>query len=223
MVPEVKLVWITPNCDDVITYCARVSSPKNQFNKATAPKLLKYLLDHKHVSPFEMASACMEITTSRDIGRQILRHRSFSFQEFSGRYQVYPKLHPDREARLQDLKNRQNSLPCPDTWIVNWWRETQEAIAAQSLEAYSKALEWGIAKEQARAILPEGLTPTRMYMSGTIRSWIHYWEVRGDDAQREHRDVARLTKEVLLKETPILRELISPEPPPEAAPQVGTP
>lgn len=206
----VNLVWITPDAEQLITHIARVSAPGHDPNEPR-PKLLRYLIDNAHWSPFEMASACVEINTTRDISRQILRHRSFSFQEFSGRYSQHDLLEPAplRECRLQDTKNRQNSLACEDLGLIDWWYMTQQTVLGLANELYTEALEGGIAKEQARAILPEGLTPTRMYMSGTIRSWIHYWELRCDEAtQKEHRLLANQSKQIILSRMPILREIL---------------
>lgn len=190
---------------DQIAYCARVSNPSNQHNKETSDKLLKYLLKHKHFSPFEMVSACLEITTTRDIARQILRHRSFSFQEFSQRYadptgDLGFEL---RDARLQDHKNRQNSIDLVGHRprhmdISQMFYDDQESIINAAQDFYNKAIKAGIAKEQARAFLPEGLTQSRMYMNGTIRSWIHYIELRtGPETQKEHRIVAKQCAEAL--------------------------
>ena len=180
--------------DEFIAYVARVSNPSNQMNTATAPKLLKYLAKHKHWSPFEMVSICMEIDTTRDIARQILRHRSFSFQEFSQRYADPTK---DlgfviREARLQDQENRQNSIETDDGELENQWQGAQQSVRDHIMKAYTWAIENGIAKEQARAVLPEGMTNSRMYMNGTLRSWIHYCQLRmGPETQKEHREIAR--------------------------------
>lgn len=205
----VKLKWITPDADNMVAYMARVSNPDNQDNKETAPRLIRYLINHGHWSPFEMVNACVEITTTRDISRQILRHRSFSFQEFSGRYAEYSGLETSRECRLQDTKNRQSSLPCEDEEIVEWWGDMIQSISYSSLCSYEEAITIGIAKEVARAILPEGLTPTTMYMNGSLRSWIHYWEARCDEAtQKEHRLIAEATRELILKEVPMIGEAL---------------
>jgi len=194
---QVKLVWATPDLEDKVAFCARVSNPENQMNKETAPKLLKYLMKHKHWSPFEMANVCMEIETTRDIARQILRHRSFSFQEFSQRYSVV-KDFDLREARLQDDKNRQNSLNTDDVELQHWWNSTQLRVQTEAQFMYQAALNRGIAKEQARALLPEGMAKSRMYMNGTLRSWLHYIEVRTDPStQKEHRDVAEACKTII--------------------------
>ena len=179
--------------DEFIAYVARVSNPGNQMNSESAPKLLRYLVKHKHWSPFELVDVVMEINTTRDIGRQILRHRSFSFQEFSQRYADPTK---DmgfvmREARLQDTKNRQNSIKTDDESIQNEWEDYQATVLDEARIAYVWAIQNGIAKEQARAVLPEGLTMSRMYMKGSLRSWIHYCQVRTDvSTQKEHRDIA---------------------------------
>lgn len=179
---------------DLIAFCARVSNPSNQFNTETAQKLINYLIKHKHWSPLEMASACVEITTTRDIARQILRHRSFSFQEFSQRYADPTKDlgFVTREARLQDTVNRQNSVETNDEYIKERWEEEQLKVIEQAKKAYAWAIENGIAKEQARAVLPEGLTESRMYINGTLRSWVHFIEVRsGNGTQKEHMEIAR--------------------------------
>jgi thymidylate synthase (FAD) len=179
--------------EDLIAYCARVSNPQNQMTLETAPKLLKYLIKNKHWSPFEMVHIVMEIHTTRDIARQILRHRSFSFQEFSQRYADPTKDlgFTTREARLQDTKNRQNSIETDDEGIQNMWKTKQDHVQWAAKDAYNWAIENGIAKEQARAVLPEGLTDSIMYMAGSLRSWIHYCELRmGNGTQKEHREVA---------------------------------
>jgi thymidylate synthase (FAD) len=180
--------------DEFVAYVARVSNPSNQNNKETAPKLLRYLAKHKHWSPFEMVNICMEIETTRDIARQILRHRSFSFQEFSQRYADPTKDlgFVTREARLQDEKNRQNSIEITQgTPLTERWEEVQQKVIDAAQEAYAWASYNNIAKEQARAVLPEGLTVSRMYMNGTLRSWIHYCQLRmGVETQKEHREVA---------------------------------
>ena len=194
---KVELVWATPDIEEKVAYCARVSNPSNQNNFETAPKLLKYLMKHKHWSPFEMANVCMEIETTRDIARQILRHRSFSFQEFSQRYAVVNDF-SFRDCRVQDEKNRQNSFVSADPELNNWWRATQLRVQQEAEFMYQAALNRGVAKEQARALLPEGMAMSRMYMNGTLRSWLHYIEVRTDPStQREHRDVAEACKTVL--------------------------
>ena len=180
---------------DLIAYCARVSNPANQMNTKTTDKLLRYLKKHRHWSPFEMADVTLDIETTRDIARQMLRHRSFSFQEFSQRYSDVSELGNTfefSEARLQDSKNRQNSVEVEDELLQEWWSSQQEKIANASVAAYRAALDRGIAKEVARKVLPEGLTKSRLFMKGSIRSWIHYLEVRGPDSgtQKEHMLVA---------------------------------
>lgn len=203
-----RLVWATPEGDDLVAFMARVSNPENQDNKTTSERLLRYLIEHKHWSPFEMVNACVEIKTTRDISRQILRHRSFSFQEFSGRYAEYDSLLVERECRCQDTKNRQSALPAPDD-LQREWGLVVEGVATHAWEAYQEALASGVAKEVARAILPEGLVPTTMYMNGTLRSWIHYWEVRcTPETQKEHRIVAEETREVVLSAYPGISRLI---------------
>ena len=178
---------------DLIAYCARVSNPANQNNKITAPRLLKYLARENHWSPFEMVSVTMEITTTRDIARQILRHRSFSFQEFSQRYAIPEFNWEFKEARLQDNKNRQNSIEILDPEIQRQWEYYQREVAKTAERAYNWGQRHGFAKEVCRVVLPEGLTPSTMYMAGTIRSWLHYIELRsGHGTQKEHQEVAVL-------------------------------
>lgn len=199
------------NVQDLIAFCARVSNPSNQYNKETADKLISYLIKHKHWSPLEMASACLEIETTRDIARQILRHRSFSFQEFSQRY-ADPTQDLDfviREARLQDDKNRQNSIENDDATLNAWWYAKQRFIIDYVKESYAEAIEKGIAKEQARVILPEGNTVSRMYMNGTLRSWIHFVEIRsGNGTQKEHMEIAREVACVIWKIFPLVGKFI---------------
>ena len=194
-----------------IAYCARVSNPSNQNNTETNEKLLRYLIKHKHWSPFEMASACLEIETTRDIARQILRHRSFSFQEFSQRY-ANPTEDLDfkvREARLQDQKNRQNSVETDDAKLMITWEEMQQEVIDASINAYQWAIENGIAKEQARAVLPEGNTESRMYMNGTIRSWIHFIDLRsGNGTQKEHILIARECAKAIEPVFPMIMEFV---------------
>lgn len=201
---KVSICWATPDADKEILYIARVSNPDNQDSNNT--RLLNYCMEHGHVSPFEMANACLMIETTRDIGRQILRHRSFSFQEFSQRYQSVDKL-PDpglRECRLQDTKNRQNSVEADDERLARWWQREQQRQLDTAMSAYNAALAQGIAKEQARALLPEGLTMSRMYMNGTMRSWVHYLKQRLDPStQKEHREVAQAVLECLRTVAPI--------------------
>lgn len=191
----------------MVAYCARVSNPNNQNNEETAEKLIKYLIKHQHWSPLEMASVCMEIETTRDIARQILRHRSFSFQEFSQRYADPTKdlSFVTREARLQDPKNRQNSTPLPlEDSINHIWESYQEVIIERCKHAYEWAINAGIAKEQARAILPEGLTMSRMYVNGTLRSWIHYIQLRAaNGTQKEHMDIAQACAEAIYQIFPL--------------------
>ncbi len=202
---EVRLVWITPEAEKTIAYCARVSNPKNQDNP-DVEKLLRYCIKHGHWSVFEMANICFEITTTRDIARQILRHR-FSFQEFSQRYAAVTDLPPTqlREVRLQDHKNRQNSLETDDEWLADWWLGAQAEVLEVTGRRYQQALEQGIAKEVARAILPEGLTISRMYVNGTVRSWLHYADLRTQpETQKEHREVARKVKELIWDNLPTI-------------------
>jgi thymidylate synthase (FAD) len=199
---KVKLVWVTPDAEEKVAYMARVSNPGNQDNKETAPRLLRYLMKHKHWSPFEMVNVCMEIECTRDITRQIIRHRSFSFQEFSQRYAEALDMECS-EARLQDEKNRQNSIPTQDKELQRWWDDMQRSLIAQARGVYGAALNNGIAKEVARKVLPEGLTNSRMYMNGTLRSWMHYVDIRCDEAtQKEHREVAEKCKAILTEQFP---------------------
>ena len=193
---------------DQVCYCARVSNPANQNNVETNEKLIKYLIKNQHWSPFEMVSICLEIETTRDIARQILRHRSFSFQEFSQRYAVVEETPITKEARLQDLKNRQSSLECSDNELSEEWKKVQDSVIKASEEAYRWALEKGIAKEVARCVLPEGLTPSRMYMNGTLRSWIHYIQLRsGNGTQKEHREVALACLEAIEPIFPLIKNI----------------
>lgn len=189
------------NIQDLIAYAARVSNPSNQANTKTTPKLLDYLIKHKHWSPFEMASACIEIETTRDIARQLLRHRSFSFQEFSQRYADIRDLDDNfviREARLQDPVNRQNSVKTDDVILMGQWVNKQQELINHAKEVYNWAIDAGIAKEQARAVLPEGNTVSRLYVNGTIRSWIHYIELRSaNGTQREHMELARAVAQAI--------------------------
>ena len=204
-----------PSTLDLIAYCARVSNPENQANTTTNEKLVKYLIKHKHWSPLEMVSACIEIETTRDIARQILRHRSFSFQEFSQRY-ADPTQDLDfeiRDARLQDPKNRQNSIeldPEMDGHSVlqGTWKNRQQRVIDEALMAYKWAIDNGIAKEQARAVLPEGNTVSRMYVNGTLRSWVHYIELRGaNGTQQEHMDIAHAIAKVIAEIFPLIEDL----------------
>ena len=194
------------DAQDLIAYCARVSNPSNQFNTETSEKLIRYLIKHKHWSPLEMVSACMEITTTRDIARQILRHRSFSFQEFSQRYADPTKdlKFVYRDARLQDQKNRQNSIETDDEMLKAKWENIQASVIHASKSAYEWAINNGIAKEQARAVLPEGLMESKLYMNGTIRSWVHYIELRRENGtQLEHQLIAIECAKVIAKAFPL--------------------
>lgn len=192
------------DANDFIAYAARVSNPENQHNKASAPRLVEYLKKHKHWSPFEMAHATLEIVTTRDIARQLLRHRSFSFQEFSQRYAKATDFQ-FREARMQDETNRQNSIACDDHHLQVAWLEAQNDLITKAKLTYDWALSKGIAKEQARAVLPEGLTDSTLYVSGTVRSWIHYVELRsGPETQLEHRELAQACGKALGKYFPSL-------------------
>jgi thymidylate synthase (FAD) len=203
------------DAQDLVAFCARVSNPSNQMNTETSEKLIKYLIKHKHWSPMEMVSVCLEIETTRDIGRQLLRHRSFSFQEFSQRYADPTKdlSFVVREARLQDTKNRQNSIPLDMTnddqrRIAYQWEQGQLNLTKQAQELYTWAISKGIAKEQARAVLPEGLTMSRLYVNGTLRSWIHYIDVRADEStQLEHREIALECAKVIAKVFPLMSNL----------------
>ena len=203
--------WDGYDCQELIAYCARVSNPSNQMNKETSEKLIKYLIKHKHWSPLEMVNVCLEIETTRDIARQILRHRSFSFQEFSQRYADPTKdlEFEVREARMQDPKNRQNSIPTDDYKLDSKWQELQKDIIRQTRYAYTWALEHGIAKEQARAVLPEGNTLSRLYVNGTLRSWVHYIELRGaNGTQLEHIEIAKEVAKVISKIFPLANEVL---------------
>jgi thymidylate synthase (FAD) len=194
---------------DIVAYCARVSNPSNQINNENNERLIKYLIKHEHWSPFEMVNICLEIETTRDIARQLLRHRSFSFQEFSQRYAVADLGFELKEARMQDLKNRQNSIQTDDEEIEKEWVAQQEIVANIASNAYHWALEKGIAKEQARAVLPEGMTVSRLYMNGTLRSWIHYIKVRiGVETQKEHRDIAISCLNQISTIFPLINEII---------------
>lgn len=202
---------------DLVAFCARVSNPSNQYNMETADKLINYLIKHAHWSPLEMASVCMEIETTRDIARQILRHRSFSFQEFSQRY-ADPTKDLDfvlREARLQDPKNRQNSvsvsgLTLGEQNLIEEWKRRQTDVIREVEFAYDWAIKNGIAKEQARAVLPEGLTVSRLYMNGTLRSWIHFIEIRsGNGTQKEHMEVARACANAIASIFPMVEDFVS--------------
>jgi thymidylate synthase (FAD) len=195
---------------DLVAYCARVSNPTNQNNTETNERLLRYLIRNQHWSPLEMVSVCLEIETTRDIARQILRHRSFSFQEFSQRYATADLNFEFREARLQDTKNRQNSIETNDPVLDDHWEDIQNRVAEIAGDAYHWALDKGIAKEQARAVLPEGLTKSRLYMNGTLRSWVHYIQLRsGNGTQKEHREVALACADVLAGIFPMIREFVA--------------
>ena len=217
-------VWgdnIPLNCQDLIAFCARVSNPDNQNNNKTAPGLLKYLIKHGHWSPFEMVSVTLEIQTTRDISHQIVRHRSFSFQEFSQRYADVNEQGMQfkiRETRLQDLKNRQNSIEIENDptiqlnvkqqELVTEWQRRQHGVINNCREVYEWAIKNGIAKEQARAVLPEGLTSSRLYANGTLRSWVHYIELRGaNGTQKEHMEIAHACADVIAEIFPMIREL----------------
>ena len=206
-----------PNLQDLVAYCARVSNPSNQANSETSEKLIKYLIKHKHWSPLEMVSACIEVETTRDIARQLLRHRSFSFQEFSQRY-ANPTAELDdafvlREARMQDTKNRQNSVELDmsdekQKLLAYEWERSQNRVLYAVKKEYEWAIKNGIAKEQARAVLPEGLTVSRLYVNGTLRSWIHYIDLRdGNGTQKEHAEIARACAEVIAKVFPIIKSI----------------
>jgi thymidylate synthase (FAD) len=196
--------------ESFIAYVARVSNPANQNNVETSERLLKYLVKNKHWSPFEMVHVVMEINTTRDIARQILRHRSFSFQEFSQRYAEVQEMSQPREARLQDTKNRQNSIETHDEEIGDNWHSWQEEVLDMSERAYHWAIANGIAKEVARSVLPEGLTMSRMYMSGSLRSWIHYCELRmANGTQKEHRLIAEQCWNVIIEQFPSLKNVLN--------------
>jgi thymidylate synthase (FAD) len=206
-VPSVEDLPLDSDLLDLVAYVARVSNPSNQKNVDTSEKLIDYLVKHKHWSPFEMANLCLEITTTRDIARQILRHRSFSFQEFSQRYADPTKdlSFVFREARLQDQKNRQNSIETEDAQLKETWDILQRESLSHSLKAYEWAISNGIAKEVARAVLPEGLTESRLYMNGSLRSWMHFIEVRTDPTtQKEHRDVAQECANIISEVFPMI-------------------
>ena len=213
---EVKLISYTQGADgknllEQVAYAARVSNPANQNNDATSEKLVRYLINNQHWSPLEMASVCLEINTTRDIARQILRHRSFSFQEFSQRYADASQLGFElREVRLQDSKNRQNSLETDNLALQTWWENYQNVVLDSAIDAYQFALDKGIAKEQARAVLPEGITKSRMYMHGTLRSWIHYIQIRSDKStQKEHREIAVECAKAIEPIFPMISEFIT--------------
>jgi len=195
---------------DMIAYCARVSNPANQSNTETNEKLIRYLIKNFHWSPFEMVNICIEIETTRDIARQILRHRSFSFQEFSQRYAIADLGFEHKEARIQDKKNRQNSIETEDLHLEEEWENIQDRVAEIAQVSYNWAIKNGIAKEQARAVLPEGMTKSRMYMNGTLRSWIHYIQLRsGNGTQKEHREVAIACANAIEQIFPMIKEFIA--------------
>lgn len=205
------------NAQELVAYCARVSNPNNQYNTETSKKLIRYLIKNSHWSPLEMASVCLSIETTRDIARQILRHRSFSFQEFSQRYAVADLGWELKETRLQDTKNRQNSIAVSgatltEQTLMEQWKWKQEEVISAVEHSYNWAITNGIAKEQARAVLPEGLTLSRLYMSGSLRSWLHYCELRtGPETQKEHREVAQACATVLESIFPMFREFCNGE------------
>ena len=197
-----------------MAFCARVSNPSNQLNTETSEKLITYLIKNAHWSPLEMVSACLEIETTRDIARQMLRHRSFSFQEFSQRYAnpVEDLEFVTREARMQDPKNRQNSIDTDNSEIVNEWTSKQNEVIDAATNAYNWAIDSGIAKEQARSVLPEGNTVSRLYMNGTLRSWIHYIELRaGNGTQKEHMEIAKICAQLISDIFPFANELLDEE------------
>ena len=217
---KVKLINYSQSTDgknllEQVAYAARVSNPSNQNNNETAEKLVRYLMKHKHWSPLEMVSICLEIETTRDIARQILRHRSFSFQEFSQRYAVADLGWEYKQARMQDMKNRQNSIELDSNddmqrLISSEWSNTQEELLHHAMKAYDWAIENGIAKEQARAVLPEGITLSRMYMNGTLRSWVHYIQLRSSNGtQKEHQQIALSCADVIEPIFPMIKEFVS--------------
>jgi thymidylate synthase (FAD) len=212
---KVKLISYTQGIDgkdllEQVAYAARVSNPANQNNSDTAEKLVRYLIKNQHWSPLEMVNICLEIETTRDIARQILRHRSFSFQEFSQRYAVADLGWELKEARLQDTKNRQNSIVTDNLALQTWWETQQKRVIEASQSAYDWAIANGIAKEQARAVLPEGMTVSRLYMNGTLRSWVHYIQLRSEKGtQKEHRDVALYCASVIEPIFPMIKEYIN--------------
>jgi thymidylate synthase (FAD) len=216
---NVKLINYSQSPDgknllEQVAYAARVSNPANQDNAATADKLVRYLIKHQHWSPLEMVSVCLEIETTRDIARQILRHRSFSFQEFSQRYADASQLGFEvRQARMQDLKNRQNSVETDKLALHSWWENYQKEVIQVCSDAYQFALDKGIAKEQARAVLPEGITKSRMYMNGTLRSWVHYIQLRSaNGTQKEHQEIAIECANVIEPIFPMIKEFLNEQP-----------
>lgn len=207
---KAELEWITPDAENLISKMARVSNPKNKENYETAPRLLRYLIRQKHWSPFEMVNACFYIECPRDISRQLLRHKSLHFQEYSGRYAEYTGELLEREPRMQDTTNRQNSLSDVPLEVSIRFGVLQSVVQRVCIRAYRTALSMGIAKEVARVLLPEGLVPSALYVNGTIRSWIHYLEVRTDSStQKEHRELAEAIKAVLIKELPVVMEAVN--------------
>ena len=205
----VRLVWATPDADRLVAYMARVSAPANQSNDTTAARLIGYLIRNRHWSPFEMVNLCVEVNTTRDIARQLLRHRTFTFQEFSQRYADVGELPqaPLRDARLRHPTNRQASVPTTDEVLAVWWRNAQEDVRAAAETAYQIALDYGIAKEVARAVLPEGLTMSRLYMNGSLRSWLHFCDVRrGNGTQAETQAVADAVWAVMQAKCPAICE-----------------
>jgi thymidylate synthase (FAD) len=212
---NVKLVSYTKDVEnrnllEQIAYVARVSNPANQNNNDNAEKLVRYLIKHQHWSPLEMVNVCLEIETTRDIARQILRHRSFSFQEFSQRYAVADLGFEYKEARLQDVKNRQNSIKNNDEQLNEVWLKFQKDVILEATKTYQWAINNGIAKEQARAVLPEGVTVSRLYMNGTLRSWVHYIQLRSaNGTQKEHQDIALACAEEIEKIFPMIKEFIT--------------
>jgi thymidylate synthase (FAD) len=208
-------VHIADTMTDLVAYCARVSNPANQSNKQTNEKLIRYLVDNQHWSPLEMVSVCLSIETTRDIARQILRHRSFSFQEFSQRYSAVDfgtagENWVEREARLQDTQNRQNSIDTEDVGLQETWKTQQSYVTYAAEKAYRWALDNGIAKEQARTVLPEGLTVSHLYMNGTLRSWVHYIQLRSaNGTQKEHMEVAKECGNVIAEVFPMIKEFIA--------------
>ncbi len=200
------------NVQDLVAYCAKVSNPQNQINKETSERLIKYLIKHAHWSPLEMVSVCLEIETTRDIAHQMVRHRSFAFQEFSQRYANPDEMGEQfvtRECRLQDMENRQNSIDTENVELIHAWEDKQQEVIDKAKETYDWAIKNGIAKEQARVVLPEGCTKTRLYMNGTIRSWVHYIELRGaNGTQKEHMEVAHACAKVITEIFPLAGELV---------------
>ena len=197
------------NLLEQVAFVARVSNPANQDNNDTAEKLVRYLIKHQHWSPLEMVNVCLEINTTRDIARQILRHRSFSFQEFSQRYAVVKNEFEYREARLQDYKNRQKSIETDDEYTKERWEQEQASVALRVQQAYDWAIKNGIAKEQARVVLPEGMTPSRLYMNGTLRSWVHYIQLRSaNGTQKEHQEIAIACAKAIEPIFPMIEEFV---------------